>query len=279
MVSSSSKKIVVVTDLDGTLLDENTYSADSSLSAIRALQSLGIPIIFCSSKTRREQEVIRSYLAVHDPFIVENGSAIIIPPNVLPKTLECQEEEDGTCIVILGLGANKVRKTLEQIITVTGIKFQGFSGMSKEDVSFITGLDPESAALAKTREYSETIVTRFSHSDLQLFTDVCKTHGLYCTAGGRFLNVTGDGANKGKAVQLLTRYYRSNFRDLVTVGIGDSPNDAPMLSVVDFPYLVQRPNGEWRDMEIPNLNRIPAIGPLGFAKVVDVIKDRRLDKD
>ena len=58
------------------------------------------------------------------------------------------------------------------------------------------------------------------------------------------------------------------------LGIGDSLNDAPMLQAVDYPYLVQRPNGEWRHFEVPNLIRIPAIGPLGFTAMVKDLETR-----
>ncbi len=51
----------------------------SGADAIRNLQSLDIPIVFCSSKTRAEQQVYREELGINAPFIVENGGAVYIP--------------------------------------------------------------------------------------------------------------------------------------------------------------------------------------------------------
>ena len=88
------------------------------------------------------------------------------------------------------------------------------------------------------------------------------------------MTVTGKEADKGSAVQELVKYYMPQFDEkIITFGVGDSPNDAPMLREVDFPYLVQRPDGQWRNLvDIVNLNSISAVGPLGFTEMVNDIK-------
>ncbi|MCG7852909.1 MAG: HAD hydrolase family protein, partial [Methanosarcinaceae archaeon] len=50
-------KYVVFTDLDGTLIDHDTYSYKAARPALAALKKQGIPLIFCTSKTRAEIEV------------------------------------------------------------------------------------------------------------------------------------------------------------------------------------------------------------------------------
>ena len=65
----------VVTDLDGTLMDHH-YDWSPAEPAIRRLQSAGIPVIPCTSKTAEEVIRFREQLDLHDPFIVENGGAI-----------------------------------------------------------------------------------------------------------------------------------------------------------------------------------------------------------
>ena len=75
---------VVFTDLDGTLLDSETYSYGKSLAMINRLRESGTPLIFCSAKTRVEQEVYRSELGLFHPFIVESGSAIFTHELISP---------------------------------------------------------------------------------------------------------------------------------------------------------------------------------------------------
>lgn len=268
------KKIILFTDLDGTLLDEQTYSADLSLPALRDLQANGVSIVFCSSKTRAEQEVIRQELGVTDPFIVENGSAVIVPPDTV-KIEGGNAASDGNKVLMLGKPLAELRTILKQVVAITGVAYQSFYDLSPEQIAQITGLDLESAQRAKVREFSETIVTKFNPSDLEIFIRECELRDLQCTFGGRFLSVTGKGADKGRAVQALAQHYRSQFGDVITIGVGDSPNDAPMLQEVDFPYLVQRPDGQWRKgADVTNLTKVPAIGPLGFAKMVKGVKQR-----
>lgn len=73
-------KTIVITDLDGTLLDQ-TYSFEGARPAITLLKEKRVPVVLCSSKTRPEIELYRERLGFKDPFIVENGGAIYIQSN------------------------------------------------------------------------------------------------------------------------------------------------------------------------------------------------------
>ncbi|MDK2782156.1 MAG: mannosyl-3-phosphoglycerate phosphatase, partial [Archaeoglobi archaeon] len=69
--------IVIFTDLDGTLLDEN-YSFEDAEDVLEEIKRRSIPLIFCSAKTRAEQEYFQRLMGISDPFIVEDGSAIYV---------------------------------------------------------------------------------------------------------------------------------------------------------------------------------------------------------
>src|SRR6185295_12866478 len=75
---------VVVTDLDGTLLDQDTYDWEPARSALERLRALGIPLVFCTTKTRAEVEHWRTITGNAHPFIVENGGAMYIPLGYFP---------------------------------------------------------------------------------------------------------------------------------------------------------------------------------------------------
>jgi len=74
-----SERIVIFTDLDGTLLDHCTYSYKEAEKALESIRRKNIPLIVCSSKTREEIEIYRKKLLNNGPFISENGGAIFIP--------------------------------------------------------------------------------------------------------------------------------------------------------------------------------------------------------
>jgi len=69
-------KIIVFTDLDGTLLHPRTYSFEAAMPALKLIKEKDIPLILCSSKTRAEIEVYRKKLDNQHPFVSENGGGI-----------------------------------------------------------------------------------------------------------------------------------------------------------------------------------------------------------
>ena len=70
--------ILVLTDLDGTLLDHYTYPSDAAFAATEQLKSRNIPIIPNTSKTLEEVQLISEELQLDGPFIIENVAAVWI---------------------------------------------------------------------------------------------------------------------------------------------------------------------------------------------------------
>jgi predicted mannosyl-3-phosphoglycerate phosphatase (HAD superfamily) len=95
-------KSIIYTDLDGTFLDEKNYSFLESLTALRVAQERGVPVIFCSSKTRAEIEHLRRAAEVDDPFIVENGGAIYAPEGYFPFSIDDSMSREGYDVIELG---------------------------------------------------------------------------------------------------------------------------------------------------------------------------------
>src|SRR5687768_8132133 len=76
---------LVFTDLDGTLLDHDTYSWEAARPALSRLRHLGIPLVLCSSKTAAELRPIAKRLGLQTPLIVENGGGIRLPRHFLDR--------------------------------------------------------------------------------------------------------------------------------------------------------------------------------------------------
>jgi len=261
---------VIFTDLDGTLLDLETYSYNGALPSIEQLRSQEVPIIFCSAKTRAEQEVYRKELQINDPFIVENGGAIFISQGYFPFDFEYHKAKDGYQVIELGIPYNRIREILAQVRNDTGVNFRGFGDMSAEEVASLTSLDLEAAQQAKAREYDETLNLEETPEEVNEVLNAIKGKGLNYTSGGRYYDVTGPN-DKGKATRILIDLFNRKSGPIKTIGIGDSPNDLPMLSAVDIPILVQKPRGTWEEIDIPHLRRAEGIGPEGWARAVEEI--------
>ena len=259
----------VFTDLDGTLLN-STYSYSKSLDALRLLQAKKIPIIFCSAKTRAEQEVYREELDITDPFVVENGGAVFIPENYFSFPIDYHKVVPGYSVIELGTPYERLRVVLKEVERRTGMTIKGFGDMSVEEVARDSGLSLEFARLAKQREYSETLKLEADRARQDLVLRKIKEAGLDCTHGGRYYEVM-KGNDKGKATYILTRLLRQKFDKVETVGIGDSQNDLPMLGAVDIPMLVQKLDTSWEKTNLDNLRRVEGVASVGWSKAIKEI--------
>lgn len=198
------------------------------MNLVKKLKKKGIPIVFCSSKTRAEQEYYRRVMGVTDPFIVENGSAIYIPKDYFSFSFNYDFSTEKYRVIVLGEKYRKIREVVGKL----GVK--SFGKMSVGEVSKVTGLSENLAKLAKQREYSETLV--LSEGEKEKLKLIEKA-GLSWTYGGKFYSVIGK-TDKGRAVKKLLELFKKEFGKVESIGVGDSPNDFPMLEVVDKPFLI-----------------------------------------
>lgn len=261
-------KIIIFTDLDGTLLDHFTYSYSAVLPLVVKLRKREIPIIFCSSKTRAEQEVYQIKMGISEPFIVENGGAIFINRGYFTFPYEYHRVVRDYHVIELDMPYREIRNKLKQISEKNGLTIRGFGDMDAAEIAELTGLDLKSARLAKKREYGETLNIKGSEQESQYVLSKIEMAGLKCLRGGRFYSVTGK-SDKGKATRIVTELFKRKLGKIKTIGIGDSLNDVPMLSEVDVPVLVQKPGDYWEKIDIKNLYRIEGVGPQGWARAIE----------
>lgn len=268
-------KLIVITDLDGTLLDHDSYSYEASLPAVRKLLALKIPLVLCSSKTRHEMVPLWRELGLGDPFISENGGAIYLSPGYFSFPVPHAKSRDGLEVVELGSDVASLRRALDEASRQAGVTVRSFGLMSANEVAQVTGLAPEQAALAIAREYDEAFFVTRGRTDALLA--ALRARGLAVTSGGRFLHVTG-GHDKGRAVKLLLDYFRKMDSDYTSVGLGNSANDLPLLSQVDRPVLIKNPD-QSHDAEVlramPQIERSREIGPAGWRAAIETILANR----
>ena len=67
-------KAIIFTDLDASLLHEETFSCLEIIDTLNALQSVGVLIVPNTSKTEVETRHVLKLLNFTTPFIVENGA-------------------------------------------------------------------------------------------------------------------------------------------------------------------------------------------------------------
>lgn len=265
--------MLIFTDLDGTLLDHDTYRWEKAEPALALCRKLEVPLILASSKTRSEMNVLRLELGLASPFISENGGGIFFPA-------ECELEPPSDALLIddywkwsLGPPYPELVAALQDIRNELHWTISGFSDMTVDEISRLTGLDSERARLAAMREYDEPfIVSKSEEVDKERLIEAAAKRGLQVTEGGRFYHLHG-ACDKGEALDRLTRWFRTRRGPVKTMALGDSPNDLSMLRRVDYPVLV-RSSRAYPDLlkEIPYLKTTAEKGPAGWnAAVSDLL--------
>jgi len=244
MINNADAQWLVVTDLDGTLLNHHDYTTHDALPAIRKLKNLNIPIIFNTSKTYSESISLQMKLDIEAPFIVENGSCIYFPKSLYPdlnQVEECQTR-DQYWEITLGKKYSEISKILQTTGTPTS-SYQLLSSCSPQEASVLTGLSVEQAEQAITREFSEPLIWKQDDEALNVFKKEIKEHSLNTLQGGRFLHVLGD-CDKGIATNKLKDILTTAKRQINIIVLGDSENDVAMLEVADISIIVNSPSSK-----------------------------------
>lgn len=253
---------IVFTDLDGTLLDRETYSFEDATPALKLLKKKEIPLVICTSKTRKEIEYYREKLGNNHPFISENGGGIFIQKNYFDFKFDYDKESEKYFVIELGTTYERLLEAIRKI-KKAGIEIKNFNDMSLEELSKDSDLSLEKARMAKKREYDEPFKI-LDKKDEEKVMKIIEKNNLNCLKGGRYYHLMGNN-DKGKAVKILKKLFERKFKKMRTYAFGDSKNDFDMLDVVDEPYLVQKKNGEHAS---ERYKKIKGIGPKGWNKGV-----------
>ncbi|MEJ2716269.1 MAG: haloacid dehalogenase, partial [Deltaproteobacteria bacterium] len=204
-----------------------------------------MPIVLVSSKTVAEMVPLNRELAPGDPFVIENGGGIVVRArSPIAHDLKSQgtlgdPQQSGNLLTFpLGKQYGELVRILEQMSVMLDVGLQGFSAMSDSQVASLTGLPLEDAAKARKRGFDEPFVVPKEvlgrKSEIEA---AAASLGVIAVQGGRFWHLIGH-EGKGAAVASLIAAYRRLFGNIVTVGLGDSPNDFPFLELVDIPVIL-----------------------------------------
>ena len=248
------EKTIIFTDLDGTLLDHNTYDFEAAMLMLDYINTNKIPLIIVTSKTKDEVLRIQKLLNIRAPFIVENGAGIFIPSK---KNYE---------MISLGFDYGYIRSCFLKY--AKSVPMLGFSDMKDEEVARYTNLSIENASDAKSRTFTEPFILK-DESRLDELRLMANEDELDIVKGGRFYHLITMGQDKANAIKyLINDYEKSSDEDFKTIALGDSANDLTMLQSVDIPVLIPHPDGTFMECNIEGVIKAPFPGPKGWNAVL-----------
>lgn len=268
-IQTTTQPWIVLSDLDGTLLDAQDYSFSAAVPALTFLAERQIPIVLCTSKTAEEVTEISKDMHLQHPFIVENGSALFIPQNYFAELPNNLHHENPYLIQVLGKSYTEILSFFKTIKKKFSVSARGFHEMCLTEIGQHTGLDLKHSRFARNRGYSEPfILTKTQSLNPKIF-DYVQKEGYRILKGNRFYHLLGN-TDKGNAVRAIRILFEQNrAQSYQLIGIGDSPNDLEMLQEVDWPVLVKKPNHYYADIDpIQNLLHTQGIGPVGWQEAI-----------
>lgn len=245
-------------DIDGTLLDHDTYSSELSMPGILALRERHIPLVLVSSKTFHEIQRLHDEWRLDAPFIFENGGGI--------------RWQNGT-VEWIGMKVSALYEMKEELEKAAGMQVRFITDMEIGEIVALTGLSHERAALARQRSTSLPFMLpggmKIDADDMSRINRTFGQKGVAITKGGRFYHLLSKESDKGSAVLKIIHAFREGKDVMITsIGIGDSENDIPMLKSVDRPYVVKKKNGFAIRTGLDTIRETTGIGPAGFTEAV-----------
>lgn len=236
--------LVVFTDLDSTLLHKESYSWEPAREALDRLRQINASLVMVSSKTFAEMVELYQELGFKDPFIVENGGAIVFDSEhflINHTNVQLQHApnivKSGFSLIPLGKSYHELVHDLRIVSQEANVSTHGFYSMDVEEVSLMTGLPSHKAILAKKRDFDEPFLIDGSNEDIIRLQKVAQAKNLKVEQGGRFWHLFSHGG-KGAAVSMLQCLFRGYYREIYCVGLGDSPNDLSFLELMDTAILL-----------------------------------------
>jgi mannosyl-3-phosphoglycerate phosphatase len=249
---------VVVSGIDGCLLNPETRNYHSARPAIAALARAGVPLILCSSRPRSELTLVSRLLGLGAPMIVENGAALLVPDGHLRRGVP-GGQWDGECHVLtLGPPRERLSEALLEVAAAARVEVQ--------------------IPANGEREYTEPFFVEREEHAIALVREA-EARGLRVARGERLWHLSG-GADKGLAVRTLLSLYEREGSLPRAIGLGAWQVDLPLLRAVHRPVVLPGPSGALEPLlkaALPRAERAPCPGPEGWNDaVLSVLAGRRL---
>ncbi len=240
---------IVLTGLDGSLLDPQTNRFGAARQALSALERRSIPVVLITHKTRAQVEFIQHQIPLEHPFIAESGLALYVPEHYFPESIldSSWSYVSPYYIQSLGLSYPELRQVLQSIRPQLETNLVGYGDWTPSELASMLGLPIDEVERLQQRSYSE--VFTYSGSPQQL-AEVLKANQVnwpnhqfhlrplspsdqldqwVLTAPGLLLDTSVQPLSQ--ATRLLLQCYQNHLGILTSLGIGSSLWDYDFLQL------------------------------------------------
>jgi len=230
-----SKVKMVVTDMDGTLLNSNHEVSDRFFELHKGLKEKGI--LFIAASGRQYNSIVDKLNSIKDEIIViaENGGFAM------------QQDVQLVSTPLPNTSKSNVLDILENVENIHPV-------LCSKDNAYLTNASPE--FVNKLKEYyteftlldnlknheGEVIkiaIYHFESSEKYIYPSVKHLEGdlKVKISGENWVDISSPDANKGYALELIQKKY--NITPAETMVFGDYNNDLEMLALADFSFAME----------------------------------------
>ena len=243
LIEKGRKIKLVVSDIDGTLLNRDRRITLSNLEAVRKAREQNILFTICTGRIPTMADYYRKELQLDIPMITANGAVIWDPKLGMPSYDIPMKPEDVTAVLelcqayrldysALTLGTSYFSRNSIRIRRFQEYnRIAGSNGMPRMQLEFF---DHGHRCVRDKKVYKILIYDPMPERLGMIRDDIMKLGGAGCTASEPgLLDVSEARVNKGFGIQKLTELLGLKPKEVCAVG--DYTNDIPMLDYAGFP--------------------------------------------
>lgn len=259
-------EFVFVTDLDGTLLGQETFEFNLIKPEVISLLDNGHLFVVASSKTKAEIEKFCNELGRQVPFIYENGAGI--------ENLHLVGGRGDIPLMhqnVRAIKTDTILRIWEWHIPCDLRNCCHFvKDMDKRGQQACLGLRGKDLDRALKRSFSLPFIFSGSDPQRQRLEHLSTRAGLSIQMGGRVHNLSGC-HDKVDYLPEIRRLATQTKIAPVLIVLGDSKNDIKMLKSADVSCVIPHQNGSYLRLEKSPLSTIiaPRAAPFGWLDAVE----------
>jgi Cof subfamily protein (haloacid dehalogenase superfamily) len=258
-----SKKIsIVLSDVDGTLVDSQKRITERAKAAILRLGEAGIKFAVTSGRPPRGITMIAEQVKLSAPIAAFNGGMLVDPASMKVLTQFTLDAETARSVIqrveeygldvwvyagvdwyLRNLNAPH-REKEEFTVRFAPIQVKDFESALEQGVAKIVGVDDDYPLVAKAEKGIQDEFENDVHAHCTTLSRDCEPHVSAARSQPYYLDVTHPKANKGSVVEMLSDLLGIPAAEFAT--IGDMPNDVLMFEKSGYSIAMGQANDQVR---------------------------------
>jgi mannosyl-3-phosphoglycerate phosphatase len=280
MTPDTGRAVWLVSDVDGTLLDDRHQLPTSpaqlrrQLAALAASLATPVTLLLASSRTLRELAVLQRAWGLVGPLIAEDGGVVAWDAGA-----DAADASPGQTRRHVGRRTLAVRRLapprralLATIARWPAVTRAEVSALPTSEVA-ARGIVTHGARRRAVdhRETTALIAPEWlSPADEAALTPVLAADGVVLRRGGRWSTLSG-APGKGEALVRLLAAPPAPPAPPVIVAIGNHANDASLLAVARHAFVINNPDAGHHPalVALPGATPLTAVGPAGWLEMLE----------